>query len=174
MKAIGQEIPSLNVYFPGTTPPIAGFTIFDYLNAIFGITARPISYQFWFIRDLIGLVIFTPLIYLILKRLPKLILILCFVFWMLDWWPLPVPSNSATLFFYVGALLGFLKYNLCAVDIWGKTLLAIYAGVSIVDVWTKGPWLNMELHKIGILWDCVLLFILSNLLHRMIGQEGGY
>jgi len=48
----------------------------DYINAVFAITARPIGYQFWFIRDLFVTVLVSPAIWWLLRRVPLLTLIL--------------------------------------------------------------------------------------------------
>src|SRR5512145_303276 len=42
----------------------------DYLNAVFGLTAHPIGFQFWFVRDLFVTVLVSPLLWLLLTRAP--------------------------------------------------------------------------------------------------------
>ena len=66
----GESIPATKVYFATKYwPPIRSFTALDYANAFFGFTVKfPMSYQFWFIRDLMVMVVLSPLIYLLLKR----------------------------------------------------------------------------------------------------------
>ena len=90
---IGESIPATKVYFATKYwPPIRSFSALDYANAFFGFTVKfPMSYQFWFIRDLMVMVVFAPLIYLLLKRravaLPFLAIL--FYLWMTGtgrWW----------------------------------------------------------------------------------------
>ena len=46
--------------------------VMDYANALFGITAHPIGFQFWFVRDLFVTVLVSPLLWLMLTRAPLL------------------------------------------------------------------------------------------------------
>jgi surface polysaccharide O-acyltransferase-like enzyme len=96
-----QSIPQTAVYFAGTAwPPIRSFTLLDYINALFGITvANPISYQFWFIRDLMALVVLAPAIHFLLAKrlaLPFILALLCL--WFTYTWPVLWPSVEATFF----------------------------------------------------------------------------
>ncbi len=62
-----QKIPATQTLLSGKKNIISSYGFFDYLNAIFGIYGSPISYQFWFIRDLIILSVISPLIYLLTR-----------------------------------------------------------------------------------------------------------
>ena len=55
--AIGQSLDFTSRFFTGHIGMIADFGVFDYLNAFLGLDGYPISYQFWFIRDLMILVL---------------------------------------------------------------------------------------------------------------------
>ena len=57
---VAQSIPATQNYFSGNNPMISTFSAYDYINALLGIDRNPISYQFWFIRDLMFLIILVP------------------------------------------------------------------------------------------------------------------
>ena len=60
--AIAQAAPATQVFFSGNSLAVDRFTFSDFFNAIWGIGRPPISYQFWFIRDLMLLVLIAPCI----------------------------------------------------------------------------------------------------------------
>jgi len=71
-----QSIPQTAVFF--TKERIADFSFEKWLLTIF---VYPIPYQLWFIRDLMILVILSPLLYLMLKNLKVWIFIPIVIFW---------------------------------------------------------------------------------------------
>ena len=68
--AIVQAIPSIQPYFTGTGKKIYEFGAYDYLSALFGLQGYPIAYHFWFIRDLMLLVLLAPVIAVIVRFVP--------------------------------------------------------------------------------------------------------
>jgi surface polysaccharide O-acyltransferase-like enzyme len=170
VTGIAQALPATRQYFTGRAAPIASFTPFDYANAIVGVTHHPIAYQFWFIRDLLLLVLFSPLIYFVLKRVPWLFLSAIFVWWSLDnVWSMPVLSREAILFFSVGSLLGMHSVDLCAVD---KIAVIswLYLPLSIADTFTKHTVYGGQVHRLSEL--CGVLTVLC--LTKYIRQLSGY
>src|ERR1035438_3657752 len=106
--AIGESIPQTKKYFAYTDwPPVHSFSLLNYINALLGITVQhPISYQFWFIRDLMTLVILVPVIHFLLVRksaLPFIAALFCL--WFFTVWPVLWPSVEASFFFSLGAYL---------------------------------------------------------------------
>ncbi|MBP3981946.1 acyltransferase [Acidovorax sp. JG5] len=97
--ALAQHIPTTQSFFSGKNASISKFEIFDYFNAVFGIDRSPISYQFWFIRDLIVMVLIAPAIYFLLNKASKIVLLVLFSLWLLSAWPIYIPSVTAFLFF---------------------------------------------------------------------------
>ena len=64
----------------------------------------PICYQFWFLRDLMVVMLFSPLVYWVVKKLKQYVLIVLGIFWVADFWfTLPGFSIAALFFFSFGA-----------------------------------------------------------------------
>ncbi len=164
--ALAQAIPATQIYFSGNNPPIAGFGFFDYLNAVVGINRSPIAYQFWFIRDLMILVLLAPLIKIILKFGPFAFLAVFFIYWFFDIWPFYVPSSEALLFFYVGAYLASTNKNMFAVDRYGSILVLLYLIIVTIDAsFIDGPF-NPYLHKVGIIVGVLSTLFITKFIAR--------
>jgi succinoglycan biosynthesis protein ExoH len=77
----------------------------DFINAIFGVTHRPIGFQFWFVRDLFVTALISPFLWLGVRYAPWLVAVVLCAAWlrgshMLIFWRPDVP-----FFFYMGALI---------------------------------------------------------------------
>jgi surface polysaccharide O-acyltransferase-like enzyme len=94
-----QSIPQTAKFF--SKGHIVDFTARQWLQTIF---INPIPYQLWFVRDLMVLIILSPLLYQGIKHYWRLLLALAFIGWILvpDVWQ---NSSEALLFFIVGASL---------------------------------------------------------------------
>lgn len=149
--ALAQYLPATQSFFSGKNEPIITFGIYEYINAIFGIDRSPISYQFWFIRDLMVMVLFTPVISLILNKIPRLFLLVILVLWFFNFWPIYIPSVAAFLFFYSGAYFAHRKVSMFTLDRFGILLMLSYSCVLLIDTFTKGDMVNSYIHNIGIL-----------------------
>jgi hypothetical protein len=68
--------------------------------SIIDLDRSPIAYQFWFIKYLIAMEILAPLIYLILKGLPRVSLAVILSLWLLNYWSICSLSLTAFTFFY--------------------------------------------------------------------------
>ena len=135
--AIAQSIPATKLYFAATVwQPIYSFSFSDYANALFGIAVPyPIATQFWFIRDLMALVVLAPVIHLLLTRklaLPFTLALFCL--WFFSIWPVLWPAADASFFFCLGACLSRP----------GKIL-------AILD--KLGPWISVTLLGLLILYS---------------------
>ena len=97
--AVGQYLPQTKGFFNAGNFPVREYGIFDYINSIIGITRAPISYQFWFIRDLFVLVLISPLLRIVYVFSDLLFLMMIFICWICDFWPDYYLSVSAVLFF---------------------------------------------------------------------------
>lgn len=149
---IAQYLPVTQSFFSGKHSPISSFDMFDYFNAIFGIDRKPILYQFWFIRDLMVMVLITPAIYLLLKKVPKLTFLVLFSLWFLKVWPIYIPSIAACLFFYIGAYLAHSNTNLFTLDRFGPFILSVYMVLVLIDTSTKDYMFNIYIHNLGIIF----------------------
>lgn len=155
MYALAQRMPFTSSLFSGQNAPISSYHAFDYLNALIGLRGEPMSYQFWFIRDLMVMVLFTPLLYWFLRTVPKTFLALVFTLWILELWPLYVPCSAAVLFFSAGSYLALLKASLFRLDKYGIPIAIAYAILLIVGTIAKDHSFHLYIDKTGILFGIV-------------------
>ncbi len=161
--ALAQSLPLTQVYFSGKNALIASYSSFDYLSAIFGIDRSPISYQFWFIRDLMLLVLLAPIIFYLNKKLSFPFLCLLFIAWFISIWPIYAPSVEATLFFSTGCFLALTKKSLFSFDKYGKIITTVYALILIVDILFIKSDINPYLHKAGVILGVLAMLFATKL-----------
>ena len=165
LYAIGEALPSTRVYFANKYwPAVRDFGVLDYANALLGLTTKyPMSYQFWFIRDLMALVILAPLFYLLLKRrlvaIPFLFLLLGI--WMWGGLPLAWPQDEAILFFAAGSYFAIGGVDVCALDRRRVLTGILFATLLVVDAATGGAGRFFYLHKAMILSGLPFLWWLA-------------
>lgn len=155
--AMAQHYPASARYFSGKTPIIAQFGLFDYLDAVFGLTHMPIAYQFWFIRDLMLLVMLAPLIHFLTRKLALPCGLLLFACWFASRWPVPLLSVEASLFFSAGCWLGSGQRSLFALDRYAPWAAPLYLAVLVADALLISQPLHPYLQKIGILLGVVVV-----------------
>lgn len=105
---IAQSIPNLSSFFQNENNIVCNWNVKDWINIFWthDIDKQPLVSQFWFIRNLMVIVVFFPLLSFLLKRSPFFcifIAFLCFV----NGLPL---SFGITLFFYMIGYF-FAEYN---------------------------------------------------------------
>lgn len=165
--ALGQYLPLTQAYFSGKNPFIANFDYFDYPRYIFGFGVNPISYPFWFIRDLMLLCLMSPVILIFNKKIPFIWNGFLFYFWMINQWFIFSPSINAMLFFSLGSYIAVSKKNLFAVDHYAKYILPAYLIIILVDSLYYGELLGLK--KIGILFGIIsALYLTKFLIHSKI------
>jgi fucose 4-O-acetylase-like acetyltransferase len=118
-----------------------------------GKATLPIAYPFWFIRDLMVLVVLTPLVYTYVKKLGVYGILLLSVLWLFGWWfTLPGLSIVAVFFFTLGAWISINRRNLVLEAEKVKyPILVLYPALVIADLLTKGNGANLFIHNVGIL-----------------------
>ncbi len=152
LLAVAQSLPAFQGYFPGSEAPIRTYHLYDYLNAIFGIDRFPVAYQFWFIRDLIVMVLLAPVIQVFLKTMPSGFFALLFTLWFFALWPCYVPSSTACFFFYAGAFLATAKKRVFEIDTFGNWIFYLYTVILLADVLMKNSGFHGYIHRIGLLF----------------------
>ena len=110
MYSVLQLFPAFQAVFEGKWTQ--DFTIGELLNKIF---INPIPFQLWFIRDLMILVLLTPIIFWLIKRVKFYFIILLFLSWLLDI-NYVIFENRSLLFFSWGAILGINKSSIIFKD----------------------------------------------------------
>lgn len=111
----------------------------------------PIAYQFWFIRDLMVIVVLSPLVYWAMKTTREYGLLAVAVCWMCG---LSIPffgvrgfDTSAWFFFMVGSFFSISRKNVVTVfAVFGNWVYLLYATLSLVDLFTDSGLI----HKLGI------------------------
>ncbi|MGC8494378.1 MAG: acyltransferase family protein, partial [Syntrophobacteraceae bacterium] len=109
-----QSFQSTRIFLALQTKPLINYSVYEYIRAIFGIVRDPISYQFWFIRDLMILVLLSPVIHYMATRLRNGTLCICIILWLLNTDTLI--NNEALLFFFLGSYLAINKNDIKYLD----------------------------------------------------------
>jgi surface polysaccharide O-acyltransferase-like enzyme len=165
--AIAQSFPQTKMLASSVRfPPVHSFSFFDYVNALFGMTANyPIAGQFWFIRDLMVFVILAPAIHFILARksaLPFVAILFCV--WFLGLRPVLWPSLGEIFFFILGAYLSSPGKNLTYLDKFGPWITTMFFGSLILNA--AFPNDPLHLHNIVIFFGVPSLWWLTALAVR--------
>lgn len=126
------------------------------------------SYQFWFIRDLIICVLISPLLYYIVTKVKYLGIAFIGIAWFEG---LYIPhlgirgfSTPAIFFFTLGAWLSVHKFNIIILSRQLKFFGYGYPIVAIIDLFTKNLPANPYIHKVGILLGIILCFVITSYL----------
>ncbi|NRR31594.1 acyltransferase [Oxalobacteraceae bacterium] len=161
LNAAVQSLPATQAFVSGNNARIADFGLYEYANAIFGIDRPPIAYQFWFIRDLMVVVLLSPLIYFCVSRMAAVFLAILALLWVAKIWPLYIPSAPALLFFSVGAALACHRQSLFRFDAYAKPLIAVYLCVLPVHVMLLGSPASTHVEKLTIVLGAIAFLSLS-------------
>jgi surface polysaccharide O-acyltransferase-like enzyme len=88
-------------YFSGGLKNIRDYTCVDFFNIFWSVNnGSPILYPFWFLRDLMIMVVFSPLIGLLLKRGSWLVIVLFFIYFIESKYNVPLVVSSVALFWF--------------------------------------------------------------------------
>lgn len=118
----------------------------DYVNAVFAITAHPVGFQFWFVRDLFVTALISPLLWLLLHRAPYLGMAVFGLAWLVGSDLLIFFRTDVVFFFYLGAFLRIRRIPLHVCRRTALTLLATY--IALVALRTLAPMaLDLSGHR---------------------------
>ena len=105
-------------------------TLFDYANS-----GYPVSGQFWFIRDLMIVVLFTPFIWVLTKYLNYILPVVLCSLWLIGcWFNNLVISLDAIFFFTLGAYFSITGKNFVNLIKSRAMLLGILYLISVVII----------------------------------------
>ncbi|MBB3021708.1 hypothetical protein FHR70_004813 [Microvirga lupini] len=91
---------------------LGNFGLSQLLNSLVGITRRPINFQFWFLHDLFMTVLISPVLYILLRKIPFIGLFGIMAIWLIGI-DLPLYFRTDVLFFfYLGALIRMRSWDL--------------------------------------------------------------
>ena len=144
---------------PPSTEPITGL--------------YPIDVPLWYVRDLMAIIIMSPIIYFAIKKTKQWFILVVGLFWLLTSIILQKGNSihiyigmllTASFFFSWGAFYSINKNNivLCFREV--KYSAIIYFPIAIADALTKGLEFNIFIHKIGILFGVVAAVVVVSLL----------
>ena len=123
----------------GITPFISSGSILQSLWLIFTI---PANLPLWFVRDLMVIVVFTPLIYYVIRKNYYVVLLVILFFF---GWKLQFAFNL--LFFMTGSILAIknvnLEYKIKTYWFWILVLISIITGILLT---IKGPITNLNFY----------------------------
>lgn len=116
-------------------PHEAGFA--EYVNAVFALTAHPIAFQFWFVRDLLVTVLLSPVLWLALRHAPYVGMAVLGAAWLLGHDLFVFFRADVAFFFYLG---GFLRIHRLPLEIGrGATVALLVLYVALVALRTLAP-----------------------------------
>ena len=156
----------------GNKKPISEYSILDYFLAFWDTSITnpdtdpfPIDYPLWYIRDLMLLICFTPLIYLLVKKLKTIPVIILGILWVTNYWiSIPGLSIMGFFFFSAGAYLSIFKTKL--IDL-GNVLpnlgggCILYGALIAAELLSIGSVLNQYIHKLGIILGIIVAIKIS-------------
>lgn len=139
---------------------VVDYTPSDWVSVLL---VNPIDYPLWFIRDLMVVFIFSPLLYFLLNVLKCFFILLLGGLWLLGFWDAIAGLNTAAFFFFsVGAYFSIHKRNFV------KDLIPflpisvfLYALLVIVQLCFKEQTWSEYIHKAGILSGIILVITLT-------------
>jgi fucose 4-O-acetylase-like acetyltransferase len=154
-----------HVYFPDKKYIVSSFGLYDYIDAVFGINRFPFSYQFWFIIDLIILMISSWIFFFFIRKAAYLFLVGLFSCWFFNLWTVSLPSGASVLFFYTGACIAYFNKNIFTFDGISFAAITIWIYILFIDIITKDNQYNLYIHRAGIIAGlisalCITKFII--------------
>ena len=122
-----QSIPFTKAFFSEGVF-VVDYSFTDLLTRIF---LKPFTFHFWFIRDLIVLVLLSPILYYLIKYLGIYIILIFFFAWMYGFDYL-IFKHSSILFFSIGGLLSIKNIDIKKYKLNSKYLLFSFVGVWLL------------------------------------------
>lgn len=175
-------LPGVSAFYPPVevhmTPQRIINTFFCNVNGIFeSVTSHlggviiPIDGPLWYVRDLMVMVLLSPIIFWLVKKLGGWLITIEGIVWYLCSIIFPKESAiliyanmlvTASFFFTIGSFFSIRGENFVMFFRRLKYAPVIYAGVAITDVLTKGEVYSVYIHKVGILLGIVSVVIVAS------------
>lgn len=132
----------------------------------------PIDGPLWYIRDLMVLVVLSPLIHWLIKRLKMMLPVTLFLGWFLS--PVIFPNGgylemlvTAGFFFSWGAYMSINRRNMVVDFSRFKFLPFIYLAVALLDAYVRLDAPNPYLHRVGVILGIIsTVVVASSLLEK--------
>lgn len=133
-------------------------------------SAWPINVPLWYVRDLIVMVLLSPLVYWLIKKFKMGILIILFLLWisaeliMPNWGEYIPMLLTASFFFSWGAYFSINRLNIVLFFRKYWFLPCFYLIIAIIDILTKGIYYSIYIHRLGIIVGVISALILVSYL----------
>ncbi len=122
----------------------------------------PINVPFWYLRDLITMFVFSPIIYWFIKYFKRFGMIILVVAWLVTGKYsafLVTYLRPPVLFFIMGAYFALNEKNIVAEFMKvGNWVFYVYAIIVIVDLFSKQMLFNCYIHRLAILVGVIAVF----------------
>lgn len=117
----------------------------------FNATGMPINYPLWFLRDLMVMVLLTPLLFYSLKKFGKAILLFLFILWLMGYWgciKIYMPTQ-ALFFFSFGAYMSMNGRNmLIEFGKYSKSFVIVFFFLGVISMCFYGNTIfNIDIAK---------------------------
>lgn len=161
-----QSLPLTVKYFSGSNTLIKDRNFFEWLQ-LYGIgDSNPQDYPLWFVRDLMVVTLFFPIIEILTKRFPKIFL--CSAIFLLLF-PVDFPFKAAILWTIIGAcavklqirIKNFDNFPMAIVSILYILIAAVLVGLHLLNV--EISWFSTLFVLLGIIfWIMITKYIYGN------------
>jgi peptidoglycan/LPS O-acetylase OafA/YrhL len=136
-------------------------TNWSVIDKIVGLSGYPAAYQFWFIRDLMVVILLAPLIHTIFRKYSSLLIVVTGVLWYLQIWPISIPSSTTVFFFILGAGMTRGDSLFEVIDKYRKPGAGIFITILLLDTYSHGFLINEYIHRLEILIGCFVVLQMS-------------
>lgn len=152
----------------GATPPVQTWTCNTIISLYWDYGSNlPIVPQFWFIRNLMVMVLVSPIIYYLIKKMGCLGVLIVIGLWIVNVWEFGIPGTMGLSFFILGAYLGLKKISLYNLVCKLKMVGGLYPIGVLFDICTKQFTFNIYIHNVVILLGLIFwIFIVGTLLKK--------
>ncbi|WP_072166289.1 acyltransferase [Erwinia sp. Leaf53] len=162
ISVAAELVPSLSAMISSDRPRFSDMSFIQLFSTTFGFSSYPISYQFWFIRNLFLLCLISPVFFILKSEVYKVF----FLFFLALLWVFnPVLEYSEAIesvtFFYVGFLLSRSNKWFDFIDKNRSILIFFFIITSISDALLRNTFTGLMIHKISILLGCAFLISVS-------------
>ena len=127
----------------------------------------PIDVPLWYVRDLMVMIMFSPLLYCMIRKLGFCFSVVIGLVWFLT--PPLIAKDcyadylvTATFFFSFGASYSIRKVNIVVAFQSLKYAPILYLPIAVADALTKGMEYNVYLHKLGIVVGIVSAVVVAS------------
>ncbi|MBR1626329.1 MAG: acyltransferase [Bacteroidales bacterium] len=152
--------------FSGKYKDIADYNLTDYIDVFTGLTTHyPIVNQLWYLRDLMLLVLISPVIYFLMTRYKHFFVAVLFLVYML---PLNVNITKSLFFFSAGGYFALNGINIIK-EIRKLSVypIIVYCAIFIFLLGYKDLLVSQYISKLGIIFGIIsILYIASSYVEK--------